>query len=213
MVQKQPVIFFDLDGTLIDVSIRHYQVYSELVEKYAGKTLPKDRYWSEKRLKTKWPALLSQSLIAEDRASQFMQDFIALIEQPDKLRVDPLFPGSLATLKLLSTKYRLYLVSLRRNEQALLDQVADLGLEEFFYKVLTGHSETTGEDVKSELIKSLAVPGRDIIVGDTEADILTGKLLGLKTVALTSGIRDEDFLRVLKPDFLLRHVNEVPGVL
>ena len=40
-------------------------------------------------------------------------------------------------------------------------------------------------------------------------DIETGKVLGIKTIAVASGMRNEEFLRKLKPDFVMKDISEV----
>jgi phosphoglycolate phosphatase-like HAD superfamily hydrolase len=210
MASSQLKIFFDLDGTLIDVSLRHHRVYSEIVTALNGKPLDKDTYWELKRAKTAWPELLQKSGLSPDVLPVFLERFIATIEQPEYLRADTLFPDALATVKHLATRHACYLVSLRRNHQNLLLEIQWLGLTKHFKKILTGHSETDGSDKKAELIAGELQPDESaIIVGDTEADIKTGQQLGLTTVALLSGIRSKDFLAALNPDHILQSVEEL----
>jgi phosphoglycolate phosphatase len=49
-----------------------------------------------------------------------------------------------------------------------------------------------------------------LIVGDTEIDIRTGKALGLKTVALLSGIRSHERLAEEHPDCIVEDINALP---
>jgi beta-phosphoglucomutase-like phosphatase (HAD superfamily) len=42
-------IFFDLDGTLIDVAPRHYHVYSEVVTELGRTPLAQSVYWRLER--------------------------------------------------------------------------------------------------------------------------------------------------------------------
>jgi phosphoglycolate phosphatase-like HAD superfamily hydrolase len=81
-----------------------------------------------------------------------------------------------------------------------------LGLTPHFAEILTGHSETDGYDVKIELIKEKLGNDEGLIIGDTEADIIAGKQLGLQTFAVTSGIRDRAFLEAIEPDHVLDSV-------
>ena len=43
----------------------------------------------------------------------------------------------------------------------------------------------------------------DFFAGDTATDILAGRALGIFTVAVCDGIRDEAFLRKLAPDYII----------
>jgi len=206
-------LFFDLDGTLLDVSARNYKVYSELVCEFGGTPLQKPAYWDLKRKKTKWPVLLPESGLSADIEKDFLSRFIPLIERPDYLKLDVLFPGSLTALEVVSPHFDCYLVSLRRNEDNLLQELEWLGIRRYFKKVLSGHSESDGYDKKIELIQHELDSQSGFIVGDTEADIITGKELDLVTIAILSGIRDEQFLEALHPDYMLRDISELPGVL
>ena len=51
------------------------------------------------------------------------------------------------------------------------------------------------------------------MIGDTEADVLAGKQVGLGTVAVLSGIRDEAHLSRAPADFLLPDIRSLPTVL
>lgn len=206
-------IFCDLDGTLIDVAPRHYRVYSEMVSQMGGRALAQDIYWDLKRKKTKWMELLPLSQLSADIETEFLQGFIQKIESPEYLRIDQPFPGALVALDKLSAENECYLVSLRRNRENLLREITDLDLARHFIEVLTGHSESDGYDVKIALIKDKLGDSRGVIIGDTEADIITGKQLGLKTFAVTSGIRDEQFLRALEPDYLVSGIEKIPTLL
>jgi hypothetical protein len=48
------------------------------------------------------------------------------------------------------------------------------------------------------------------MVGDTEADVGAGRLTGVRTVAVLSGIRNRDLLLRAGPDFLLEDIRELP---
>jgi phosphoglycolate phosphatase-like HAD superfamily hydrolase len=205
----ESVIFFDLDGTLIDVEPRHYRVYGELVHKYAGKPLPQKEYWVLKRKKTRWPELLPLSGIPPEKLGVFLQDFIQRIEDPAYLETDQLFPGAGQLLKDMSVNHTCYLVSLRRQPERLKSQLDALGVSGYFAEILSGHSETDGYDVKIELIKNVLGDKTGTMVGDTEADIMTAKNLGLMSVAVLSGIRDREFLEALHPDYVFDSVTEL----
>jgi phosphoglycolate phosphatase len=202
-------IFCDLDGTLIDVSKRHYRVYCEMTSEFGGTPLPKDTYWDLKRRKTKWNELLPLSDLDAEVESKFLEGFIKKIEDPQYLMLDELFPSSIVAVNELSKLGDCYLVSLRRNRENLLDELTRLELAPHFREVLTGHSENDGYDVKIALIKDRLGDENGIIIGDTEADIVTGKELGMKSIALKSGIRDEQFLSALEPDYLLDDISQV----
>jgi len=202
-------IFCDLDGTLIDVSARNYRVYAENTTAFGGHPLQRAAYWDLKRKKTKWDQLLPLSGLPIDIQQQFLDEFIKKIESPDYLKLDTLFPAALAALDMLSAEHECYLVSLRRNRENLLLELEWLNLAPHFKQILTGHSESDGYDVKIALIKDRLGDDKGVIIGDTEADIVTGKELGLTTVAVKSGIRDEQFLAALNPDHLLNDISEL----
>ncbi|HUS25910.1 MAG TPA: HAD hydrolase-like protein [Nevskiaceae bacterium] len=207
-------IFSDLDGTLIDVAPRHYGVYSELVEQFGGQALAQTVYWDLKRKKTRWSELLPLSKLSADIEPQFLAAFIEKIENPRYLRIDRLFPGALIALTAMqAASDELYIVSLRRQPERLKHQLQELGILQYFAEVLSGHSENDGYDVKIRLIQNKLQGGKGMIIGDTEADIITGKELGLTTVAVTSGLRAEQFLRALQPDHIVANVGDIKDVL
>ena len=209
MAEKQLIIFCDLDGTLLDVSPRHYKVYCETVEQFGGKALDKNAYWDLKRAKAKWPMLLEKSRLADTPVNDFLKPFIEKIEDPDYLKADKLFPGSLEALELLHISGDVVLVSLRRNRHALLQQLGWLGIDNYFKTILTGHSESDGYDEKIKLISMVLGDRKGVIIGDTEADVITGKTLGLTTVAVTSGIRNQEFLQALRPDYIFSSITQL----
>lgn len=213
MAEEKLKIFFDLDGTLIDVAPRHYRVYAEIAKSFGGVPLPQAEYWQLKRSKTKWPAILEKSNLNAGAENDFLAQFIQKIEQIDYLKIDKLFPDAEKVLAETSKHHECFLVSLRRNQENLLKQIEWLGLTKYFTKILTGHSETDGYDKKIELVEAeLTKDGSGMIVGDTEADIVTGNELGLITVAILSGIRDKEFLSPLKPQYILSSIKEMPSL-
>lgn len=206
-------IFCDFDGTLVDISERHYTVYRSIVEKFQGKPLAKNDYWHAKRQKTDWESLLQMSQLKPEVKKAFLDEFISKIENPEYLVIDKLFPNVEPTLKKLNNLGECYLVSLRRNRQNLLGQVEKLGLSSYFTDILIGHSESDGHDVKVELIRSKLNGESGMIIGDTEADVITGKKLGLRTYAVTSGIRSKEFLGQLSPDYLVPGVDKIAALI
>jgi phosphoglycolate phosphatase len=206
-------IFFDLDGTLIDVAPRHYQVYSEVITELGRTPLAQSVYWRLKRDKTAWPVVLQKTGLNPSDTPRFLEHFIRRIEAVECLRMDTLFPNALSTVDSLKKQYSCYLVSLRRHRNAFEAQLNWLGLRPHFAAVLSGHSERDGSDVKGAIIRRHLGHESGAIIGDTEADILSGKAEGLTTIAMTTGIRSEELLRGLQPDYVLDDISEVAGLL
>jgi phosphoglycolate phosphatase-like HAD superfamily hydrolase len=208
-------IFFDFDGTIVDISNRHYEVYTRCISVLNGKPLSKDDYWNGKRQDMRWPQILELSSIDPSNEEDFLNRFIDLIEDTELLKIDTLFDGSRDVLQRLTQNHNLILVSLRRNHDNLIGQLKYLGLDHFFSSILSGHSGTR-EGVllkKAEVIREISGYNEGIIIGDTEADIAASKQLQIPVIAVTTGIRDRKFLVAYEPDYIVDSIVDAEDVI
>lgn len=207
-------MFFDFDGTLVDVRERHYRTYRSAVEALGGRPLGPSAYWLLKRRGTGWAELLAHSRLSPGQHAAFLERFIAQVEAPASLRLDRLFPG---VPKLLEARRRrgdrLFLVSLRRSAPAFQAQVAELGIRELFERVCSGHTEADAYVQKASLIQGIGFGSPAAVVGDTEADLLAARSLRLAPIGVASGMRNRGYLQRLGPQVVVGSVVQLPAAL
>jgi phosphoglycolate phosphatase len=196
------------------VRARHYATYRSTVQAFGGRPLDAGRYWARKRQGVGWAELLAGSEVAADREDAFLERFVARIEAPPSLRLDRLFPGVRETLDALRRRGdRLVLVSLRRSPEALLGQVHDLGIAGAFERICSGHEHAEGHRSKVHLIRQVRPGPSAVLVGDTEADVLAARHLGLPSVGVAGGLRTRGYLRRAGADVVVDGVRQLPAVL
>jgi phosphoglycolate phosphatase-like HAD superfamily hydrolase len=205
-------IYFDLDGTLIDVRRRHYAAYANTLGELELTPLLEAEYWCARRHGASSAQLLGQA--DDGTRAGFLEGWLARVERPDYLRIDTLMPGAAYALDELDGRYDLVLVTLRRDARALAQQIERLGLGDRFAAVLC-RADARGADSKIGLLRSYgaAIERDDVIVGDSEADIEAARTLGLRSVCVTNGVRDDAYLRRLQPDILVQGVAHVATAL
>ncbi|MCG5053013.1 MAG: HAD hydrolase-like protein [Myxococcales bacterium] len=199
--------FIDLDGPLLDVSRRHHLVYASIVEALGGTPVSIEAYWAAKRSRQGDATLLALSGIPA-ALEEYEARKLALIESPTYLEHDRLQPEIHSTLSWLCGDYNLYLVTLRRSSRSVKKQLLELSIDGYFRSVLVGQDNSTalpGWKVKCNLVYSACITctAQDIFVGDTETDIQAGKTLGVRTIAVSNGIRDAELLSKLHPWLML----------
>lgn len=206
---KTRAIFFDLDGTLIDISEKYYRVYRDFMLAHTRRrALSKEKFWRLKRQKQQAAALIKDTALV----GEYNRFFIENIEQEKYLRFDTPFTFSISLLHDMQLQgLRVYIVTLRRKRANLLRQMKALhfmGLAIFLSPPALSFDNTSHHVLKRELIQQYAQRG-DIIIGDTDTDILCGKNLDLTTVAVLSGISSYAVLKRYSPDYLVRDVRSL----
>ncbi|MDS1315137.1 HAD family hydrolase [Aliarcobacter butzleri] len=197
-------IFFDFDGTLIDCRIRLYNLFIELVPE---SNFTFDEYWEIKRRRIDQKKLLMGTFnYSEEGVKRFKIKWLSKVEEVERLKCDLPFCYSEVLLKKLYEKYNLFVVTNRQSKQLVIEQIKSYGWNSFFQKILVTEQLQT----KEELIKNnCQVSSEDYFIGDTGEDILTGKSLGIKTIALASGFLNSEILKEYEADIILNGVEEL----
>jgi len=207
--------YLDLDGTLIDVSERYYRIYREMVLAGGGNPLKKSEYWRLRRQGISESELLSQ-LVPSKVYSELLASRAKKLETLEYLKYDQLVPGALETIEFLKARARLILVTLRNAAMELMHQLQTLGLGSLFELVLfpTQHIDDHAKS-KATLISGNPwfKAENSMIIGDSEADILAGKMLNIKSIAVLSGIREREILVRYKPDYIIDSLAALPTLL
>jgi phosphoglycolate phosphatase-like HAD superfamily hydrolase len=196
-------IFFDLDGTLIDSSARIHSVFTSLTP---GPAISFARYWNLKRAgHTNTEIFADNYPSSPSLLSEFERRWMAAIEEPNVLSLDKAFPGIQESLKQLQTYAVLHVCTARQHSDLTLKQISNLGLGEYFATVLS-----TGQVLsKADLISSkILVSGEDWLVGDTGADIVAAKTLGIQSCGVLTGSRDRRVLARYRPQILRQSATE-----
>jgi len=202
-------ILFDLDGTLIDVSARHYSLYRSAISEQGVEALPRDEYWRHRRGGQSTIDLLAATPGVD--IERFTEAWMEGIERPDWLSLDEPYEGVVEIIKALQPAYQLVLITLRRDRVALIDQLDSLRLTGYFTDVICHGPEL----VKSKhLLQGIAelTPG-GYAVGDTEADIELAAETGRRAICLSYGVRSGCYLAGRGAETVIGSLRELPEVI
>jgi len=201
-------LFFDLDGTLIDSSERMYVLFKELAPL---SNLTFDEYWSLKRNKNNHKEILTTFLkYTDSEYRNFQSEWMKRIETESLLSLDKPFDGITDLLNELSNRYLLHIVTNRQFLNLTKNQIIKLRLNCFFKNIFV----TEQKIEKKELIcENFRLSANDFIIGDTGKEITTGKELGIRTIAITTGFVNKEKLLEYKPDFLVENIMELRAIL
>lgn len=194
----------DLDGPILDVSAKYAAVYERFLGERGAPRLPREAYWRLKRAGLPARAVLEASgadrMVDPDALTSYTRE---VIETEPFLALDRPFPDVAPTLAhLLSRGDRLVLVTLRRSAPGVELQLSAHGLAALFHDVLVvGKGSGSAEDKRDAVLeRGIAVGQEDTFVGDTELDVRAARLLGVRAIAVTSGLRDAETLELARPD-------------
>jgi len=202
-------ILFDLDGTLIDVSARHYSLYRSVISEQGVEALPPDEYWRHRRAGESTIDLLAATPGVD--VERFTEAWMEGIERPDWLLLDEPYEGVVEIIKVLQPAYQLVLITLRRDRVALMDQLDALRLTGYFTDVICHGPEL----VKGKhLLQGIAqlTPG-GYAVGDTEADIELAVETGRRAICLSYGVRSGCYLAGRGAETVIGSLRELPEVI
>ncbi len=210
------MLFFDLDGPILDVSDRFYRTYADILKEFGCRTLRKDEYWELKRIKVSDYDILCRTS-SEYIANDFKAKRDCLIEEEERLKLDFVWHELYETYHRLCSQIPTVIVTLRTYAERTCWQLKTLGIYSWFGHILSHPGRGIVKDrwiIKANLIKKADlfkdIDARDcIFIGDTETDVLAGKNLGMKTIAVSFGIRTKKLLLRTKPDLLFQKQSEL----
>jgi nucleoside-diphosphate-sugar epimerase len=204
-------IFFDLDGTLIDINDRWYTLHRDLSKIYQFRPIPKKKYIKLKRAKKNEMDIIKKTNILSRDINSYIKRRIKLIEFDKYLRKDKLKPGVSRLLKKLKNFYTLILVTKRKNKKHCLKEIKYFGIKIFFSKIIIADCFSKEQAIKNYLNDSVCK--FILLIGDTEDDYIIAKNLGIKCVLVSDGVRNKKYLLQLKPDYLADNINGLKLVL
>jgi phosphoglycolate phosphatase-like HAD superfamily hydrolase len=202
----KPVVVFDLDGTLVDVALRDFAVYRDLLLEDGLTPLSFERYWPLRREATELPAVLAYSSPAP---MVYLPDFVsrrsARYETPPYLQMDTLLPGVARTLAAVGERYDCVLITSRADAVGTGQQLSALGMPAYFCAVHIANGD------KAAVLRTLA--GVVLVVGDTEHDVRLACNHGYPSFAVTTGMRSRRFLASVSPTYIADRLSDVLDVL
>ena len=206
-------IFFDLDGTLLDVKARYLTLVRDLMQSLGIDPPPLDDYWTWKRSGLSQHQLLERCGVV-DGAEEFITRYVDAVEERRYLAMDRLWSGMDACLAALAEETPLFIVTLRRRRENLEWQLEELGIARHFEAVLSESGEVSAAQTKASLIEAAGHDaGRDLMIGDSMGDIRGAQFLGLPTCAVTYGVHDEAHLATMSATYTVHTPGEVLATL
>ena len=205
------MLFLDLDGTILDVTARHYATYVEVLgmSELRGHPIPEREYWGLRRETKKVDDILRKSRLFPTKFKLFGERFDARLETPEMLAMDVVRPGVETALGKLYTKTPIVLVTQRREGEELENQLAQVGLRKYFASVLFGRPEQGRRPDpnirwmhKADLIRKRyrILPTEALYIGDTETDVKAAKSLGFEAWLVEGGHRTKELQIKSDPD-------------
>lgn len=205
-------IFFDLDGTLLDSSEGIHNGFVQTFERL-GLPVP-----SNKKIRTFMGPPLEVTFreeISEEGAAQAVQLYRDYYEKKGQFEAH-LYDGIKEVLEKLSQdpNKKIYITT-SKNEPTAREMCKYLGITEFFDGIYGATPATFNKaDVLQRAItENNANKDQSVIVGDTKYDMIGGKTVGIKTLAVTWGFGTNETLLAENPDFVADTAQELWNIL
>jgi len=207
-------IVLDLDGTIVD-SRQAYAKAAKTAFAAVGQAV-------DIKIATEIPRRLEQNLSINNMikgadTQKFLDVYLNTYYKVTATETKPI-PNVSETLKKLSRKVKLALVTMRYvPKEKVIKELRRFGLATYFQLIVTALDTNHPKPSPEALIKCTKQLGIQTsecaVVGDSIADVRTGRNVGAKTIAVLSGIFTREELEAENPDFILKSVNELADFL
>ncbi|WP_287127697.1 HAD family hydrolase [Candidatus Cyanaurora vandensis] len=219
-------LFSDFDGPLMDVSERYFQVYCFILPQAAEPGQPlnylsKAEFWECKRAQVNERTIGRQSGLTEEQAEQFVRLRRRHVHADPFFAHDRVQPDVYHHLtRLQAADVDLTVVTMRRTRE-LEPTLEQFDLARFFPSesryCLANDYHKSNDVHDKQLLLARHYPKhqhqRCYMVGDTEADILAAKHLGIPSLGVLCGIRNEARLRALDPWKIVANLGEAADLI
>jgi phosphoglycolate phosphatase-like HAD superfamily hydrolase len=210
-MQQIQQVFLDLDGPLLDGKQRHYHCYSNILKKYGFQPIGLDEYWEKKKLLLNRRELLRLSN-AEAIYDEYLNDWISIIESKESLLLDKVQEGALECLQTWKRLgVNLVLVTLRKNKEAVEEQLRLQGLAEYLDTVLVC-DHVSGGLGKANAVRECQdveiMPDKSVWIGDTEVDWEAARSLGMDIILVGNGLRSKTLLDQMPESTVVESIQE-----
>jgi len=206
-------ILFDLDGTLIDSTRLILESYRHTMRIHRGRTLP-DSEWIE-GLGTPLRVQFRRFTSDEDE----VQRMIATYREWNLANHDAMvraFPGAPETVRDLKTGGAKLAIVTSKNRHGVERGLAVCGFDGLFDTLVTSDDLAASKPDPAPVLAALDLLGAaadaTLFVGDSPHDIAAGRDAGTRTAACLWGPFDRERLAAERPDYYLRRIQELPGL-
>jgi len=211
-------VIFDLDGVLMEFNLNSRTIKEEVIRFLEGKGLeasivkPGDSLSSIKEMTRSFFSKRGKDSIWIDELIREAEE-IPVDHEIEAARVSKLLPQAKETLRALQLMGLKLAIFTYNNRTATSIALRKHRLEGLFDSVVCRDMVSRPKPNSihlSTVLKSLGAGAKEaVVVGDSEMDIKPSKELGVSVVAVTTGVRDAEFLKSLSPDYLIYNLYEV----
>jgi len=216
-------LFTDFDGPIMDVSERYFQVYLYCLTKVSEPkqstiSLTKTEFWDLKRSQVSEQEIaLKSGLSLVNQPQAFARIRRETINSQAFFAYDRIHLNAIAALKMAQNAGIDLAIMTMRREQELFPVLTQYDLHQFFkgdriFCLKNDYVKT--QDIKdkpklmSGAIATLPELQNQWMVGDTEADMISGNTHKIKTIGVLSGIRNQTQLEIHQPTAIVKNLAE-----
>jgi len=217
------IIIMDLDGTLIKFKIDYLSARKEallLIKKYSFLrnmkfTLNDSIFFMDREIKK----FLVENDLSESIYKEIHDKLVLIIEryEMDSAKRAKLLPSVKETLAQIKDMRWTLILFTADGENAMNVIVNKTGIKDFFNMMVSrGESmevKPHPNHIKSAISTMRSSPKEIIVVGDSVADMESGKHIGAITVGVTSGLGSPQQLAKVNVDYLIGSIAELPCLL
>ena len=212
-ISRIKALCFDVDGTLSDTD----DLYAQKIVNILPRFLFPDPMHTARRI-VMWVEAPGNALLGFADTIGIDDEMTALIDWINRHRKHTLkkfllVPGVDKMLELMQGRYPMSIVS-ARDAQSTMRFLTQFDLTRYFDVIVTGlstsHTKPYPEPILLAAQKLGVSPQECLMIGDTTVDMRAGKAAGAQTLGVLCGFGEEDELRQLGADFILKSTSELP---
>lgn len=214
-IPRIKALCFDVDGTLSDTD----DYYAHKIVRFFPRALFRDPAHTARRL-VMWVESPGNALLGFADRIGIDDEMVAFIDWINRHRKNPLkkyliVPGVEEMFKRLEGRYPMSVVS-ARDEKSTMRCLTQFDLCKYFQVIVTGLSAPHTKPYPDPILlaaKNMGVgPHQCLMIGDTTVDMRAGKAAGAQTVGVLCGFGEEEELRRLGADLILKSTADLPAL-
>lgn len=215
-IPRIKALCFDVDGTLSDTD----DLYARKISGILPRFLFPEPVHTARRL-IMWIESPGNALLGFADTIGIDDEMVAFIDWLYRHRTNPLkkfmlIPGVDKMLMSLKGHYPMAVVS-ARDEKSTMRFLDQFDLVKYFDIIVTGLSAPYTKPYPHPILfaaQNMGVkPDECLMIGDTTVDMRAGKSAGAQTVGVLCGFGEEEELRRLGADFILKSTNDLADLL